>query len=401
MKKIAQNIRKAALIVISALAPAAMMAQMEEAQPAGGEHFGIPDGVLIVVLVSMAVLLSIIILIINSSIRNIAETKGFWKGKNMDKMMTLVGLFTLTSVAAHAATEENTSVFVLDDASFWGLVVVNFVLILIAMYQVYILRKLTDHVRGYHDIEPAYIEKGPSMLGQLWAKMQASVPVEKEADVMLDHEYDGIHELDNVLPPWWKYGFYLTIIVGVIYMFHYHVLETGPLMIEELEMANEEAAIAIAEYESRQANKVDENTLVFEDNATFIASGKEIFQANCISCHAVDGGGINGPNFTDQYWIYGGDIKNIYHTIKYGATRGMQPWQTKLSAGQMRDVAFYVYTLEGTTPANPKAPEGELYERSAGGDESTPEEGEATEEAPVEEAAAETAEDAMAAADGE
>lgn len=367
MKHIAQYITRISLAIGTLFAPSAMIAQDDMDKIVSGEHFGIADGTLIIILVSMAVLLSIIILIINSSIRNIAETKGFWKGKNMNKIPMLIAAFTFAGHSASAATEKATSIFVLDDASFWGLIMVNFVLLSIVLYQVYMLGKITDHLRGYEAVEPAFAESGPSWFEKAMEKMQGSVPIEQEADVMMDHAYDGIHELDNVLPPWWKYGFYLTIVVAFIYMAHYHILGTGDLQIAEFEKSNQIAAIELEAYNAKIASKVNEKTMVFENNASYLESGKAIFDANCVTCHAADGGGINGPNFTDQYWVYGGDAKSIYHTIKYGAKKGMQAWQTKLSPVQMRDVTYYIYSLEGTTPLSPKAPEGEIFIRNEGG----------------------------------
>ncbi len=381
MKNIAQYITRISLALGSFLIPFAMKAQ-DESVAKSGEHFGIPDGTLIIILVSMAVLLSVIILIINSSIRNIAETKGFWEGKQVNKTPLLIAAFSLAGYSANAATEKASSIFVLDDASFWGLVMVNFVLICIVLYQVYLLRKLTDHVRGYKEVEPAFIQNEPSWFENIMAKMQASVPIEHEADVMMDHEYDGIHELDNVLPPWWKYGFYLTIVVAIIYMTHYHILGTGDLQIAEYEKANEIAQIELDAYNEKMASKVNEKTMVFENNVSYLENGKQVFDANCVTCHAADGGGINGPNFTDQYWIYDGDAKGIFKTIKYGAKRGMQAWQSKLTPVQMRDVAYYIYSLEGTTPLNPKAPEGELFVRE-GATPSTDEVAPAEETAPA------------------
>ncbi len=53
--------------------------------------------------------------------------------------------------------------------------------------------------------------------------------------LLLDHDYDGIRELDNNLPRWWVWLFYLSIVFAVIYMLYYHVLRIGNLQAAEYE----------------------------------------------------------------------------------------------------------------------------------------------------------------------
>jgi cytochrome c oxidase cbb3-type subunit 3 len=188
-----------------------------------------------------------------------------------------------------------------------------------------------------------------------------AVPVEQEADVLLDHDYDGIKELDNALPPWWKYGFYITIVVAVFYIFNYHVFGTG--MNPEQEYAEQMAEGKRVEeaYKAKTKDLVDENNLVLA-NADGIAAGKAIFVKTCSPCHMADGGGGIGPNLTDDYWLHGGKLTEIYRTIKLGwPDKGMQSWQSVYEPGQMLQLASYVKSLKGTKPANPKAPQGDLF----------------------------------------
>lgn len=198
---------------------------------------------------------------------------------------------------------------------------------------------------------------------KVMASLTDSVPLEREGDVMLDHNYDGIRELDNNLPPWWLYGFYLTIFGGIIYLWYYHVMPDTPLQADEFT-----AEMAVVEqikqdYLAGEANKVDENTVVALSDASALADGKKTFEANCASCHLADGGGSVGPNLTDAYWIHGGSIKDVFTTIKYGVLeKGMISWQETLSPVQMQNVASYILTFQGTKPANPKAPQGTLYD---------------------------------------
>jgi cytochrome c oxidase cbb3-type subunit 3 len=193
-----------------------------------------------------------------------------------------------------------------------------------------------------------------------------SVPLEREGDVMLNHNYDGIRELDNNLPPWWLYGFYLTILSGMVYLFYYHVMPNTPLQADEFT-----ADMAIIEktkqdFLAGEANNVDENTVVALADARALADGKKTYDAKCASCHLADGGGSVGPNLTDAYWIHGGNIKNLFTTIKYGVLdKGMISWKESLSPVQMQNVASYILNLQGTKPATPKAPQGTLYNPAA------------------------------------
>src|SRR5690606_2466126 len=121
-----------------------------------------------------------------------------------------------------------------------------------------------------------------------------AVAVEKEEDIMLDHDYDGIKELDNSLPPWWKYGFYLTILISIVYIYYYHMGGNGPSSYEEYVAEVEKGEREKAAYLATAANNVDENTVVMLD-ASGISAGEKSFQAMCAACHASDGGGGVGP----------------------------------------------------------------------------------------------------------
>ena len=188
-----------------------------------------------------------------------------------------------------------------------------------------------------------------------------AVPVEKEEDVLLDHDYDGIKELNNALPPWWKYGFYITIVVAVFYLLRFHVWKTGPD--PEQEYANEMriAAQQIEDYRKKAGDQIDEKTVTMA-GASGIAEGDKIFHSNCFACHGAKGEGGVGPNLTDNYWLHGGTINDIFKTIKYGVPeKGMQSWEKTYSPSQIKDLASYIKTLVGTHPANPKAPQGDLF----------------------------------------
>lgn len=197
-------------------------------------------------------------------------------------------------------------------------------------------------------------------LPKLLDRANKSVAIEDEHDVMLDHDYDGIRELDNDLPPWWKYGFYITIMWAVAYMFYYHAAG-GASSSEEYVSEMQQAKIEVEDYMRKNASNVDENNVKLSEDMG-IAEGKTLFMANCKACHGEFGEGGVGPNLTDAYWLHGGSLSEIFKSVKYGwPNKGMKSWQTDLTPVQMKDVASYIMTLQGTKPANAKEPQGEMY----------------------------------------
>lgn len=198
---------------------------------------------------------------------------------------------------------------------------------------------------------------------KIYKKLLGSKPIEKEGEIILDHNYDGIRELDNNLPPWWVYMFYATIIFGVIYMFRFHVFG-GYDQDTEYEQDVAAAQLEIEAYKKTAKGLVDVNTVELLTDASDINAGKVIFENNCVACHMADGGGGIGPNLTDDYWILGGGIKEIFATVSEGGRdgKGMIAWKQTLKPLEMAQVSSYILQeIHGKTPANPKAAEGELW----------------------------------------
>lgn len=209
----------------------------------------------------------------------------------------------------------------------------------------------------------------PSVWQKLMHSLTDSVPVEHEEEIMTDHAYDGIRELDNRLPPWWLYGFYFTIIFGFFYIGYYHIYKTGDLQEAEYEAEMAEAKEQVQIYLASLENSIDESNVELSTEETDLAFGKQAYIGSCVACHGSEGQGGVGPNFTDQYWIHGGDVKSVFKTIKYGVPeKGMIAWQNKFTPKQMQQLASYIISLEGTTPPNPKEPQGDFYERKAAGE---------------------------------
>ncbi|MBI2729399.1 MAG: c-type cytochrome [Sphingobacteriales bacterium] len=199
-----------------------------------------------------------------------------------------------------------------------------------------------------------------------WDKFNKFRPVEQEVDIDLGHNYDGIRELDNRLPPWWLYGFYITIIFGVVYLYRSQVSHAAPSPAEEYQAAVVKANAQLEEHLKDQKNKVDENTVVLLTDKSEIEKGKAIFAANCVACHGKLGEGIVGPNLTDDYWIHGGKINDLFKTIKYGyPEKSMQSWKEQLTPVQIAEVASFIKSLKGTNPPGAKEKQGELFVEGA------------------------------------
>jgi cytochrome c oxidase cbb3-type subunit 3 len=212
--------------------------------------------------------------------------------------------------------------------------------------------------------EELALVKQPSAFAKFRRAITKTTPVETEHELLLDHDYDGIRELDSKVPPWFLWLFYLTIAFAVIYMLDYHVFSSSPLQDEEYQLQVQQAEIERAALINSGAFLNEESVTLLTD-PTALDAGKQIFNANCVACHAADGGGLVGPNLTDDYWIHGGGIKNIFKIVKYGVVaKGMISWQSQLSPKQMQDVSSYIVSFHGIAPANPKQPEGTIWKES-------------------------------------
>jgi cytochrome c oxidase cbb3-type subunit 3 len=239
-----------------------------------------------------------------------------------------------------------------------GVIAVEIVIMIALVYQLRFLMGLEKErvMKPVVEGVPAKPKEG------WWWKLNKSADISQEQDIDLSHDYDGISELDNKLPPWWILAFSLTILFSFVYMYRYHVSHSAPLQIEELEIAIKKGEAEKAAYLAKNASNVDENTVVMLD-AGGIASGKTLFAANCIACHGNAGeGNAVGPNLTDDYWIHGGKISDVFKTIKYGVTeKGMRSWKDDMSPVQMAQLSSYIMSLKGTNPPNAKEPQGELF----------------------------------------
>ena len=275
------------------------------------------------------------------------------------KIMTLAVL--LSSSSAFAAGEAINEA--INDPMFWafGLAISMLLLTLWALNKALNTIKWMSAKDKVESEEVVEVKQESAILSAL----TDAVPIENEHDILLDHNYDGIMELDNNLPPWWKYGFYLTIIWAIGYFLAYQVFGMYPLQEEEFKIEMAEGNAEVEEYIASLGALVDESNVVFLEDAASISKGKNIFAQKCVACHLSDAGGnAIGPNLTDDYWINGdGSMVEIFKVLKYGGREnsGMQSWDGELSAQKMQQVSSFVMSLRGSTPAVAKDPQGEFY----------------------------------------
>lgn len=288
-------------------------------------------------------------------------------------LLLTTSLFAQDPAAAGTTKTAASSIAGMDATAFYIMITVLFLelVVIIAMLVniKFLLKQEKEKLAApVTEEEIAIAEKEKANRLSWWDRINKLRPVSQEAELDLGHEYDGIRELNNRLPPWWLYGFYISIIFAVIYLWRFHVSHTGPSSKEEFEHSVAKAELRVQEYLKKKGEAVDENTVKLLTAAADIEAGKAIFQdpSKCPACHNADGGGnAVGPNLTDDYWIYGGSVKDIFKTIKYGTSKGMRSWKDDLSPKQIAQLTSYVRTLRGTKPAVPREPQGELYKEEA------------------------------------
>lgn len=179
------------------------------------------------------------------------------------------------------------------------------------------------------------------------------------SDQLTDHAYDGIEEFDNPLPGWWKWLFVATILFAFPYAVYYHAGDRRTLEALYAEAAAENARLQFAEIGELDG---DATTLVkATQDPTMMSIGQSVFQANCVSCHGNNGGGLVGPNLTDDYYKNIREIEDFYAIINNGAAAGAMPaWKNRLSQNERVLVAAYAANLRGTDPGGgAKGPEGQ------------------------------------------
>ena len=179
--------------------------------------------------------------------------------------------------------------------------------------------------------------------------------IDSKDPLLLDHEYDGIRELDNRLPRWWVWLFYITIIFAAVYLMYFHVMRAGPLSAgeydNEMKIGDQLKAAAMGKFEAGIP------TLQPATDAVVLNGGQQTYMKFCAPCHRADGGGLVGPNLTDSYWIHGSNYADTVSVIWNGVpAKGMITWKSTLKPDEIQAVASYIYTLRGTKLATPGKP---------------------------------------------
>jgi cytochrome c oxidase cbb3-type subunit 3 len=361
------NFNKIKSLAVTLLIPAVGFCQ-DEAVKETTSYF---TNVLFLTLVGLIIVLAIVIVAFSGVFKNIADSdylqnkfnskKDDSNNSSIKNIVSLVLLFSSVSMRAQDAVLAK----VIDDGRIGGIDQFTFYFLLFLVFvELFVLGLMFYQFNFLVKTHLTIVKAGKPIKveSKILKSLTDVVPIEEEESILLDHDYDGIKELDNNLPPWWKYGFYLTIVTGVIYLLHFHVFKTGDLQGKEYDNAMVQAKIEVDEFMKTSANNVDENTVKVLTEASDITAGKDLFIANCVACHGKGGEGTVGPNLTDEYWIHGGSIKDLFKTLKYGwVEKGMKSWKDDLSPIQMAQVSSYIRTLKGTNPPNPKAPQGDLY----------------------------------------
>lgn len=231
------------------------------------------------------------------------------------------------------------------------------VLFLVGVVYLSVIR-LRDKIMAEND--PAYEARANQ---SLWARLFEVSPIAEDKDKVLDHNYDDIHELDNPIPSWFMWLFYITAIFAVVYLLNYHVFNTGKLQEAEYTAQVEQAEKDYQVYLKTAGDKINAETVTLLSAKDEIGKGEELFAKNCVACHGKLAEGTQiAPNLTDEFWIHGGGVKNVFKTITEGVElKGMKSWKKDFSPVQIQQISSYIISLQGSKPANAKEPQGEKW----------------------------------------
>jgi len=258
------------------------------------------------------------------------------------------------------------------DISGMSLIIISIVLFIVILVASFALLRLFKTVLklAVPDLEKeekaAKVKTAPKANEQtFWQKVLGLRPIEEEEDLLIDHTYDGIQELDNPTPVWFNALFYSTIVFAIGYLLIYHVFGWGMNQEQEYLAEMQAAEVQRMEYLATSGTNIDENNVELDLSPEMVIPGQEIYLQSCGVCHGNQGEGMIGPNLTDEYWLHGGDIKDIFRVVKYGVPdKGMVPWESSLTPVQIAQVSNFIASIMGTNPPNPKDPQGDKYEPS-------------------------------------
>lgn len=316
------------------------------------ERFGMTSTHLFILMVSVSILLVAILFGLASNAKHVM----YFSAKSLkDKgaKILILGMLFSGSISTFAGEpyEQIKMEIPFPDSSFWALLVFDILLVILIVY-------FSGIINGFLY---QFVAKRKS---RFWKGIQnklVDLPTpEQEVSLVMDHEYDGIRELDNNLPPWWKYGFYVTIVWAIVY-FSYYTIFGGPSQHEEFTTSVIEGERELAEYKASHPELITSETVSIMTDEGTLSKGRTIFKDKCVTCHMDGGAGGAGPNLTDDYWIYGRSIERVFTIISEGADNGMKSWKNELNGIEIQAVASYLLQLPEILPPNGQEPKGEYY----------------------------------------
>lgn len=349
------KIKLFAFLLLNLLFVTGSFAQATQAAATAESGIGISvDTVLLII----AILLLFIILVLTSTLNGAIE---LYKKNNATK--STVALLGFLFLSQYAFSQDSTAVAAAAPSSFdiyfYGFLAVILIEVGIILFIIKSLRFLT----GIEQMEKAKVASGEKLTW--WERFNKLKSIKDESSVDIGHSYDGIRELDNTTPPWFTYSFIGTIIFAIVYLYQFNFSGSIPHQEDEFAVEMKKAQVLQDSLMKLEGNKFDENSVTMLGVAD-IEDGRKVYTANCSACHGDKGQGGVGPNLTDDYWLHGGSIKDVFHTIKYGyVEKGMKSWKDDFSPKQIAQLASFVKSLRGSNPPGSKEKQGDLYKEDA------------------------------------
>lgn len=289
------------------------------------------------------------------------------KGKITKTILLAIGSFgaitasnvsNALSVVPQGESDPSIPWLLVEDSDIYLMVFLNIALLFVLFY----FKKIfTDLFKTIHPPKPKKTKISKRRQRKLTINdvLTGAVDIEKEHTILMEHEYDGIKELDNNLPTWWVWMFYGTIVFAVVYIFIYHIFGTADLQQAEYENSMKKAEIEVNAYLDKMSMNVDESNVTLMLDEKDLVVGKTLYDVNCVACHNPNGEGNIGPNLTDNTWIYNYDIKDVFSTVKNGTNKGMPEHSSKLNPIQLQQVSSFILSMP---EAKGKAAEGDIIE---------------------------------------
>ncbi|MCZ2083802.1 MULTISPECIES: c-type cytochrome [unclassified Kaistella] len=264
--------------------------------------------------------------------------------------VSIASILTILLVVYYMFVQDATF---LSSPYFWGTVVISVILAMIHhtigdLIENDQFKKLTDAEKAEY-LEAKKVPYFKALYQSAFKKQTAT----EEKDILIDHGFDGIMELDNQLPKWWLGLFWFGVAYCAVYMISYFTTDFAHQYVE-YDAEYKAQTASIAEYVKNTPAPTIDNAVYSPDN---IAAGEEVFKTNCVSCHNAGGAGGIGPNLTDNTWINQPEktlFKNVFHMVENGSPNNpaMQAFGKNgvLTGFDIQNVAAYIYHINQEQP---------------------------------------------------